>query len=146
MGLAPFFLYFFFSCLKNDHHCVSASSARDELFAYDGTSQDQRDAVMNNTDRLNRATGHLAEGRRVAAEAQDVAKGIMSDLHDQRETIMRARGRLQDTDGNLGKSQRVLGRIYERCAALPPGSRAGGFFFVFYIHIFLTPRPRAPAA
>lgn len=51
-------------------HPYVGSAARDQLFAYDGTTQDQRESMMTNTDRLSRSTRHLQEGHRVALETQ----------------------------------------------------------------------------
>ncbi len=96
--------------------------------------------MASNTDRLNRSTRHLEEGLRVGVEAQEVAKGILTDLDDQRKTIVRARNRLGETDGTLAKSQRVLGRIYERCAPV-----SSSFFFLFFL-LLGTHRPSLASA
>lgn len=80
--------------LRRASVATGAKAARDELFAYDGTSEDQREMLLSNTERLSRTSRRLDEGHRVAIETQDVAMTIMSDLHDQRETIERSRGRV----------------------------------------------------
>eukprot|EP00911_Craspedida_sp_UC1_P001268 UC1_evm1s956 len=92
----------------------NSAAARDELFAYDGTSEDARSSLLTNTDRLDRTSRRLDDGHRVALETQEVAVGIMSDLHDQRETIQRSRGRLRNMDGELSTSRRVLRNIIDR--------------------------------
>lgn len=98
------------------------AAARNELFAYDGTSDDsvrgkggkveihaatspsagpllslvsvQRAALVTNTERLSRTTTRLDDGYRTAVETQEVAVGIMENLHTQRETIQRSRTRV----------------------------------------------------
>ncbi|EGD72170.1 hypothetical protein PTSG_00192 [Salpingoeca rosetta] len=92
----------------------SSQAARDELFAYDGTSEDSRAALLTNTERLNRTSERLQDGHRVAMETTEVAVGIMDNLHDQRDTIERSRGRLRRTDGELGKSNKILNNMIAR--------------------------------
>eukprot|EP00053_Salpingoeca_punica_P006536 m.61676 g.61676 ORF g.61676 m.61676 type:complete len:218 (+) comp13736_c1_seq1:190-843(+) len=92
----------------------SSADARDELFAYEGSSSDQREALISNTDRLDRAGNRLKEGSRMARETEEIAIGIMDNLNTQRETIQRSRGRLGKADDGLTKSNRILNSIIVR--------------------------------
>eukprot|EP00051_Salpingoeca_urceolata_P027556 m.482037 g.482037 ORF g.482037 m.482037 type:complete len:217 (-) comp22413_c0_seq1:28-678(-) len=91
-----------------------SQSARDELFGYDGSSEDAKQALLTNTDRLDRTTRRLEDGHRLALETEEIAVGIMGDLHSQRETIERSRGRLRHTDAELGTSSNILNRMIYR--------------------------------
>eukprot|EP01147_Barroeca_monosierra_P009626 gene9627-1848_t len=92
----------------------SSQKARDELFAYDGASEDSRTTLISNTDRLQRTSERLQDGHRIALETTEVAVGIMDNLHDQRDTITRSRSRLRRTDGELGKSNKILNNMIAR--------------------------------
>eukprot|EP00055_Hartaetosiga_balthica_P000747 m.137360 g.137360 ORF g.137360 m.137360 type:complete len:217 (-) comp11611_c0_seq1:137-787(-) len=100
--------------LKRAVTFTDSQTARNALFAYDGSSEDSKDAYMSNTDRLNRTTQRLQDGHRMAQETTEVAIGIMDNLHEQRQTIQRSRGRLERTDGELSRSRRLLNGMIAR--------------------------------
>lgn len=100
--------------LKKAGIAMSNSRDRDELFAFDGSSEDQRAALIDNTERLDRTGRRLDDGHRVLLETTDVARGILADLNDQGEVIDRARNRLRTTDSLLGKAGKTLSRMINR--------------------------------
>eukprot|EP00730_Choanoeca_flexa_P012925 TRINITY_DN4773_c0_g1_i2.p1 TRINITY_DN4773_c0_g1~~TRINITY_DN4773_c0_g1_i2.p1 ORF type:complete len:217 (+),score=54.03 TRINITY_DN4773_c0_g1_i2:3-653(+) len=91
-----------------------SSAARDELFGYDGSSEDARANLMSNTERLDRTSTRLQDGHRTALETQEVAIGIMDNLNEQRETIQRSRGRIRNVDTELSFSSRILNGMIAR--------------------------------
>eukprot|EP00041_Stephanoeca_diplocostata_P011768 m.194678 g.194678 ORF g.194678 m.194678 type:complete len:216 (+) comp18657_c0_seq4:159-806(+) len=91
----------------------NSQSARDELFDFDD-GDDAREALIDNTQRLDRTSRRLDNGHRAALEAVDVGAGAISELHRQRETIERSRGRLRGMDGDLSASSKLLRGIYNR--------------------------------
>ncbi|EDQ89793.1 uncharacterized protein MONBRDRAFT_7715 [Monosiga brevicollis MX1] len=93
---------------------AGSQNARDELFGYDGSSENARQALVSNTERLDRTSQRLQDGHRVALETQEVAVSIMDNLHEQRETIERSRGRVQNVDSELSFSNRVLNGMIAR--------------------------------
>lgn len=91
----------------------SSQSARDDLFDFEG-GDDARDALLGNTERLDRTSKRLDNGHRAALDAVDVGAGALAELQSQRETIDRSRGRLKGIDTDLFSSNRVLGRMIAR--------------------------------
>ncbi|CAH1794609.1 unnamed protein product [Owenia fusiformis] len=89
---------------------------RDELLGGDDTnnSEDQRQRLLDNTERLERSGKRLEQGYRTAIETEQIGNQILEDLSSQRETIQRSRERLRETDANLGKSSRVLSGMMRR--------------------------------
>eukprot|EP00038_Savillea_parva_P009150 m.181565 g.181565 ORF g.181565 m.181565 type:complete len:217 (+) comp15309_c0_seq1:114-764(+) len=91
----------------------NSQSARDDLFDLtDG--DDARDALLSNTERLDRTSRRLEDGHRSALEAVEIGAGALDELGRQRETIERSRGRLRGMDSDLSKSQKLLRSIYNR--------------------------------
>lgn len=107
----------------------------------EGTSNDQREALLSNTERLDRTGLRLDEGYRMAVETEAVGAGILDDLHrhaparsaragrgpvrslvtaasrmahSQRETIVRTRDRLHGTDSTLKRSGYLLAGMARR--------------------------------
>eukprot|EP00039_Didymoeca_costata_P017008 m.311011 g.311011 ORF g.311011 m.311011 type:complete len:219 (-) comp16481_c0_seq15:78-734(-) len=96
---------------------LSSNKARDELFEFDASTDDAREALLSNTERLNRTSNKIEDGQRAALEAQEVGMGIMSNLSTQRETIERSRNRLQEANSPLAKSMKILNRMKTRALA-----------------------------
>eukprot|EP00048_Salpingoeca_helianthica_P015197 m.225581 g.225581 ORF g.225581 m.225581 type:complete len:214 (+) comp16735_c0_seq1:16-657(+) len=92
----------------------NSAAAREELFAYDGTNEDQKQALLSNADRLERATDRLDEGLRMVHETTQVGVTIMQDLNSQREQIERSRRRVGGINNDLGKANRTLTSMYTR--------------------------------
>ncbi|XP_046752949.1 vesicle transport through interaction with t-SNAREs homolog 1A [Diprion similis] len=69
---------------------------------------DQRQRLLDNSDRIERTGRNLQNGYRMVLESEEVGTQVLKDLHDQRETIQRTRGRLRETDAELGRGSRLL--------------------------------------
>ena len=95
---------------------VDATQGRDELLGPDDPyhSEDQRTRLLDNTERMQRASNRLEEGYKMTLETEEIGRGIMDNLHRDRETITRARDRLRGVDQDLGKSGRILNAMVRR--------------------------------
>ncbi|KAJ1529854.1 hypothetical protein ONE63_006591 [Megalurothrips usitatus] len=82
----------------------------EELFINDGLSikEEQRQRLLNNSERLERTGNQLLTGYRTVIETEEVGTQVLQDLAIQRETIQRARSRLRETDADLGRSSRLM--------------------------------------
>ncbi|XP_045113971.1 vesicle transport through interaction with t-SNAREs homolog 1A-like isoform X2 [Portunus trituberculatus] len=98
------------------------SSAREELLGGGGggisaglsAGEEQRQALLDNTETLERTSTRLVQGHKVALETEHIGAQILNDLHSQRQTLSHARQRLRDTDSDLDQSSRVLGSMLRR--------------------------------
>ncbi|XP_045614045.2 vesicle transport through interaction with t-SNAREs homolog 1A [Procambarus clarkii] len=91
---------------------TSEGSTRAELLedGYAGVSvgEEQRQALLDNSETLERATVRLSQGHKIALETEHIGAQILNDLYSQRQTISHARERLRETDVDLDQSSRVL--------------------------------------
>lgn len=98
----------------------SEASLRSELFESSGAGaglsngEEQRQTLLDNTQKLERTGNRLSQGVKVALETEEIGAQILNDLHSQRQTLNRARGRLHDTDADLDQSSRVLNTMIRR--------------------------------
>ena len=95
---------------------ADAAQGRDELLGPDdaANSEDQRERLLQNTEKMTKSTNRLEEGYRMALETEEIGRGIMDNLHRDRETITRARDRLRGVDQDLGRSGRILNGMVRR--------------------------------
>ncbi|GAQ81123.1 vesicle transport protein [Klebsormidium nitens] len=77
-------------------------------------SADQRNRLLQTTDRLNQSGERIKESKRVAIETEDIGAQILGSLSQQRETLLHARGTLHGVDDNIGKSRQILNRMAQR--------------------------------
>ncbi|XP_035218465.1 vesicle transport through interaction with t-SNAREs homolog 1A-like isoform X2 [Stegodyphus dumicola] len=82
--------------------------ARDELFEGDYVKDDQKQRLLDNTERLERSSRQLEGGYKLAVEAEQIGAQILTDLSSQRETIKKSKSRVQETNYDLGKSSRIV--------------------------------------
>lgn len=70
----------------------------EELFINDGLSikEEQRQRLLNNSERLERTGNQLLTGYRTVIETEEVGNQVLQDLAIQRETIQRARSRVSE--------------------------------------------------
>ncbi|XP_077507158.1 vesicle transport through interaction with t-SNAREs 1a isoform X1 [Amblyomma americanum] len=89
---------------------------REELLSNDDNcaTDDQRQWLLDNTERMERSTRLLKGGYKLALETEKVGAAILSDLSSQRETITRAREKVKETDYDIGKSSHVLSGMMRR--------------------------------
>lgn len=101
---------------------------------------DQKQRLLENSERIERTGNRLNDGYRIAVETEELGAQVLQDLHHQRETIQNARSRLRETNADLGRSSRVLNsmimRVLREKAVL---YGVGGFFVVaVVISIYLS--------
>lgn len=75
---------------------------------------DQRQRLLENTERIERTGSRLTQGYRLALETEQMGAQVLQDLHQQRETIHNTRNRLRETNADIGLSSRVLNSIWVR--------------------------------
>lgn len=101
----------------------------DDLYNF---GEDQRQRLLDNSERLERTGNHLSNAYRIAVETEEIGAGVLRDLENQRETLTRARSRvkpfisiktyiltnfffqLRETDVELGRSSRLLNTMIMR--------------------------------
>lgn len=59
-----------------------------------GMQEEQKQRLLNNSERIERTGKTLEEGYRVIVETESIGNQVLQDLHMQRETITRTRGRV----------------------------------------------------
>ncbi|CAL1273025.1 unnamed protein product [Larinioides sclopetarius] len=84
------------------------NSLRDELFEGDYVKDDQKQRLLDNTERLESSSRQLEGGYKLAVEAEQIGSQILTDLSSQRETIKNSKSRLQETNYDLGRSSRII--------------------------------------
>ncbi|XP_039273078.1 vesicle transport through interaction with t-SNAREs homolog 1A-like [Styela clava] len=100
---------------KHKTSAKDAAKMREELLEYDdGSTNDQRTRLLDNTERLERSTRRLEAGYRIAVETEKIGQDVIDNLHRDRETIGRTRTRLREGDDHLGKSSRILNSMTRR--------------------------------
>ncbi|XP_017015048.2 vesicle transport through interaction with t-SNAREs homolog 1A [Drosophila takahashii] len=77
-------------------------------------STDQRQRLLDNSERIERTGNRLTEGYRVAVETEQLGAQVLNDLHHQRETLQGARARLRETNAELGRASRTLNTMMLR--------------------------------
>ncbi|KAJ3658861.1 hypothetical protein Zmor_010578 [Zophobas morio] len=77
-------------------------------------ASDQKQRLLDNSERIERTGRQLEEGYRVVIETQEIGNQVMQNLNNQRETIKRTRSRLRETDEELGRSSRLMGSMIMR--------------------------------
>ncbi|XP_016934584.1 vesicle transport through interaction with t-SNAREs homolog 1A [Drosophila suzukii] len=75
---------------------------------------DQRQRLLDNSERIERTGNRLTEGYRVAVETEQLGAQVLNDLHHQRETLQGARARLRETNAELGRASRTLNTMMLR--------------------------------
>eukprot|EP01135_Chromosphaera_perkinsii_P011952 Nk52_evm5s2542 gene=Nk52_evmTU5s2542 len=95
-----------------------------------GTSRDQRQRLLSNTDRLEDMGDHIGDSYKVAVETEEIGVGIISELQRQRETIQHSRGNVRRVDANLKRSNRVLNTMIRRIAQNKMVVYGAGLFII----------------
>ncbi|XP_022647681.1 vesicle transport through interaction with t-SNAREs homolog 1A-like [Varroa jacobsoni] len=96
--------------LKREYLDARSTSRVDLYISRDSNDfpTDDKAQLLDNTDRLERATRQLKAGRQVAIETEQVGAEILSELGHQREVITRARERIRDTNDDVTRSSQLL--------------------------------------
>ncbi|PON37293.1 Vesicle transport V-snare [Parasponia andersonii] len=95
------------------------AAARDELLESGmadtlTASADQRSRLIVSTERLNKTSDRIKEGRRTMLETEELGVSILEDLHSQRQSLLHAHNTLHGVDDNIGKSKRILANMSRR--------------------------------
>ena len=65
-----------------------------------GLQEEQRQRLLDNSERVERTGRQLSAGYRIALETEEIGTEVLRDLHSQRETIHRARSRVSNNNDN----------------------------------------------
>lgn len=82
---------------------IKARSTKQAALGYDSSEDlndariagDQKQRLLDNSERLERSGRKLEEGYRIVVETEEVGNQVLRDLNQQKETIRRARGRVR---------------------------------------------------
>ncbi|XP_057660204.1 vesicle transport through interaction with t-SNAREs homolog 1A isoform X1 [Diorhabda carinulata] len=77
-------------------------------------SSDQKQRLLDNSERIERTGKKLEEGYRVVVETQEIGNEVLKNLGEQRETIQRSRTRLREADEELNRSSRLMNSMIMR--------------------------------
>ncbi|KAG5887478.1 hypothetical protein JTB14_008196 [Gonioctena quinquepunctata] len=77
-------------------------------------SSDQKQRLLDNSDRVERTGRKLEEGYRIIVETEEIGTQVLKSLGEQGETIQRTRGRLREADEELGQSGRLMNSMIMR--------------------------------
>lgn len=134
-----------------------------------GISNDQRQRLLENSERIERTGNRLTEGYRVAIETEALGAQVLNgiyicisfhisvlsyfsvilvDLHHQRETLQGARARLRETNADLGRASRTLNSMMLRALREKVVLYGVGICFVVAVGVslYLTFAPSSTAA
>ena len=79
-----------------------------------GTSQAQRQRLLQGTDKLQDGTRRLEESYRLALETEDIGAGILTNLRGQREQIENTRDTLYRADNSIDRAGGTLKQMIRR--------------------------------
>ncbi|XP_076886817.1 vesicle transport v-SNARE 11-like [Bidens hawaiensis] len=109
--------------LKSQVKQISSSNlnqaARDELLESgmaDATavSADQKARLLMSTEKLNKTSNRVRDGRKIMLETEELGVSILQDLNQQRQSLLHAHGTLHAVDDNIGKSKKILTNMSRR--------------------------------
>ncbi|XP_053959145.1 vesicle transport through interaction with t-SNAREs homolog 1A [Anastrepha ludens] len=100
---------------QRQHMTVLELGGNDGAY-YDDVSigNDQRQRLLENSERIERTGNRLADGYRVALETETLGAQALNDLSHQREVLHGARARLRETNADLGRASRTLNSMMLR--------------------------------
>ncbi|KAK9887781.1 hypothetical protein WA026_000096 [Henosepilachna vigintioctopunctata] len=103
---------------------IKARSIKQGALNYDSTdpddfndariSNDQKQKLIQNSERLERSGKKLEEGYRILVETEETGTQILQQLGEQRETIQRSRNRLRETDEEVSRASRIINTMIMR--------------------------------
>jgi vesicle transport through interaction with t-SNAREs protein 1 len=96
------------STLSSDRSALFGSRYTDDPSAPLDPHLEQRQQLLNGTDRLDRSSQRLRESQRIANETEDIGRGTLADLHVQREQIQNTRTRILESEGYVDRSVKTL--------------------------------------
>ncbi|GAA0145081.1 hypothetical protein Leryth_005890 [Lithospermum erythrorhizon] len=95
------------------------AAARDELLESGmadtmTVSADQRSRLMASTEKLNKSSDRIRQGRKAMLETEELGVSLLQDLHQQRQSLLHADDTLHGVDDNLGRSRRIMTNMSRR--------------------------------
>ncbi|XP_068148557.1 vesicle transport through interaction with t-SNAREs homolog 1A [Drosophila tropicalis] len=110
-------------------------------------SNDQRQRLLDNSERIERTGNRLTESYRVALETESLGAQVLNDLHHQRETLQGARARLRETNADLSRAGRTLNNMMLRALREKVVLYGVGVCFVLAVGVslYLTFAPSSSA-
>ena len=70
--------------------------------------REQRQQLLQGTDRLARSSDRIRESQRIANETEQIGASALANLHSQRSVIEHARGTLLESEGFVDRSVKTL--------------------------------------
>eukprot|EP00887_Chlorella_sp_A99_P005401 scaffold1.g5401.t1 len=94
-----------------------AADARAELGLSDDyyqTSAGQRERLLTSTQRLEKTSDRIQQGRQQLLETEELGVSVLTDLQRQRETILHSRDTLAGVDVSISRSRQILQTMSRR--------------------------------
>ncbi|CAH0564041.1 unnamed protein product [Brassicogethes aeneus] len=98
-----------------------------------GFNGDQKQRLLDNSEKIERTGKKLEEGYRVVLETQEIGTQVLKNLGEQRETIQRSRSRIRETNEDLSQSSRIMNSMILRAIQQKVVLFCVGFFFIIAI-------------
>ncbi|CAO3648369.1 unnamed protein product [Cunninghamella echinulata] len=108
--------------LRRANLTPQAKQSREDLIGIDMEGDldasviDQRQRLLNGTERLGESSRRLEGSHRLALETESIGVNILNTLKGQRETLVRTRDTLGEADSYIDKSSRTLKVMARRMA------------------------------
>jgi len=101
---------------------IKARSIKQGTFNYESQeefedvriNEDQKQRLLDNSERIERSGKRLEEGYKVILETQEIGTHVLQNLNEQRETIQRSRARLRDANEDMSRSSRIMNSMIMR--------------------------------
>ena len=77
---------------------------------------DQKQRLIDNSEKLERSSKRLEVGYRVAVETEEIGSRIMTDLNQQKETIQRTRSRVNTNHSVISLLTNLIAIVYPLAA------------------------------
>ena len=107
--------------LENDFKTAKNTyqKARQELLGEMTSNEDlsdQKQRLIDNSEKLERSSKRLEVGYRVAVETEEIGSRIMTDLNQQKETIQRTRSRVNTNHSVISLLTNLIAIVYPLAA------------------------------
>ncbi|KAJ3424324.1 vesicle transport protein [Anaeramoeba flamelloides] len=96
---------------NEDEDRLKLFAGREDLIT---NSKDSREELINTKEKLNNSTNLLKSGHSKALEVEEIAVGVLDDLHGQRKTIENTKNNLNQADSNIDQNSRLLSIMLRR--------------------------------
>ena len=93
--------------LTDDRQLLFGDRYQDDPVTSDA-QREQRQQLLQGTDRLARSSDRIRESQRIANETEQIGASTLANLHSQRSVIEHARGTLLESEGFVDRSVKTL--------------------------------------